>query len=129
MSFAQKIPAPREMEPPVHLNEASIEVVVYCYGFRILSAPGRTIGTHGVFVNADLRRLPEHAYLEAEFRLCKASGSRRFRIPVFRHEVSESGTELRFVFPDEHALELRAALDEHLAVESMRKNTPRPRYS
>jgi len=130
MSFAQKIPLPEEMETPVHPDdEARIEVVVYCYGYRMLSAPGRTIGARGVFVRADLSRLPEHSYLEVGFRLCRTSGSRQFRIPVFRHVISKAGTELRLVFPSEHAHELRVALDEHLNVEERRKIPSRPRYS
>ncbi len=120
MSFARKIHVLLKQEDAVDdvgRLKTAVEVVIYCFGYRLMSARATSIGMDGLSIDADLGGLPTHSYLEVSFRLRRELGSKLFRIPVYRNRAGEEGTDLLFVFPDEHRDELEEALAVHQRVE------------
>ncbi|HBS26759.1 MAG TPA: hypothetical protein DD827_06480 [Gammaproteobacteria bacterium] len=91
----------------------SQEIVIYCFGFKLHTTEAQNIGLDGLRVRSDLSKLPVHAYIEVGFRLRNEVGSELFRIPVFRDQAGEAGTDLLFVFPAEHEDQLEGSLASH----------------
>ena len=132
MSFARKVHVLLKQEDSVDdagRLKTAVDVAIFCFGYRLMSARATSIGTDGLTIDADLSRLPTHSYLEVSFRLRREVGSRLFRIPVYRHQAGADGTELLFVFPEEQQEELEDALEVHQAMElSAYSKSREPRY-